>query len=422
MQRSPSPFTSLMRRLVGTTLALGLCAAPLPVLAAPPADEEAAPADGDAATVGGNVAILKFTGDDYKANEFRSRIQASLSEQGYTANFIKRSIDEAAKKNKCKASNDACLDRIAAYLNKNSKTAYDYYAWADVPVSGPATVTIYDIANKKKVVELEMVSSPNDYILTEVIGGAVAQRLVETQVGPETPTEQEQQILATLDEKPETAEEIAAREAKVQEAMAEAEGSFNANLDVGAQTVDLKEDFDELCRKGPRQDKEIEGDDGEVTKERDLRPACKRGPVFGYWQPRAWVALTLTLGSAATMATMYGLAAAARGEWAGARDDLQASGLSATDPNNRCDGDVCYEDLAGDVSAATAKIRTRAIVGDVFLGATVLLTGVLAVIIYQDREAARIYLQREKELKVLSNFRVAPVIGQTNGAALSFEF
>ena len=423
MKRSPSPFTSLMRRLVGTTLALGLMAAPLPVLAAPPAEE--APAEdaaGDAATVGGNVAILKFTGDDYKANDFRARVQGGLVDQGYTANFIKRSLDEAAAKNKCKPANDACLDKIGAYLNKNSRTAYDYYAWAEVPASGKATLTIYDIANKKKVVELALITSPNDFILAEVIGRAVGKRLAETQVAAEPATEEEKQILATLDEPAETPEEKAAREAEVNKAMEDAAGTFAAGLDVGPQEVDLKGEFDDLCRKGPREDKEIEGDDGEITKERDLRPACKRGPVFGYWQPRAWVALTLTLGSAATMGAMYGLAAAARGEWSTAKDNLAASGLSATDPNNQCDGDTCYEDLAGEVSNATAKIRRRAIVGDVFLGATVLLTGVLAVIIYQDREAARSYLQREKELKVLSNFRVAPVIGQTNGAALSFEF
>src|SRR5690606_11716030 len=153
----------------------------------------------------------------------------------------------------------------------------------------------------------------------------------------------------------------------------------------GEQTVDLRAEFKDFCRTGPREDKEVEGDDDEIIKERDLRPLCKRGPVFGYWQPRAWVALTLTVGSAAGMGIMYGLAAAARSDWRKAADALEASGLSDSDPNNSCDGDVCYADLAGEVSNATAQVRRRAIIGDVLLGSTVLLAGVLAIIIYQDR-------------------------------------
>ena len=421
MKRSSLP-TSIARRCVGLTLALGLSLAPLPTLAAPPA-EEATSGDADAgATVGGNVAILKFTGDDYKANDFRGRVQNALTEQGYTANFIKRSIDEAKDKNKCKDLTDSCLEKIGAYLNKNSSTAYDFYAWAVVPGDGTATIVIYDIAKKKKVVELSMLSSPQDYILPEVIGGAVARRLVESQSPAAGASEEEKQILATLDEPEETPEEIAAREAAVRDAMEEAGMGVGANIDVGAQAVDLREDFDEFCRTGKREDKVIEGDDGETSKERDLRPPCKRGPVFGYWQPRSWVALTLTLGSAATMGTMYGLAAASRGKWSTAKANLDASGLSATDPYDTCDGNTCYEDLAGQVSAASAEIRRRAIVGDVFLGATVLLTGVLAIIIYQDRQAAKDFIAHEKELRALSNLRIGPVFGESNGAALSFDF
>ncbi|PRP96719.1 hypothetical protein [Enhygromyxa salina] len=435
MKRPSSRPTLLARRFAGTTknlgvalgISVGLVVAPLPVLAAPPND--AAPADAPAeaeteATVGGNVAILKFTGDDYKANDFRGRVQAALSDQGYTANFIKRSIDEAAQKNKCKPSDTSCLDKIGAYLNKNTASTYDFFAWAVVPADGVAKVIIYDIANKKKVVDLSLTSSAQDYILPEVIGGAVARRLVETQVAPTPATEEELQILATLDEPEETPEEIAAREADLAKAMEQASMDYSAGVDVGEQTVDLKRDFKEFCRTGPREDKEVEGDDGEVSKERDLRPACKRGPTFGYWQPRAWVALTLTLGSAATMGTMYGLAAASRGKWNTAKQDLEASGLSDDDPTATCNADgVCYADLAADVSTATGQIRNRAILGDVFLGATVLLTGVLAIIIYQDRQAAKSFIAGEKELKALSNLRIGPVIGHdSKGAALSFQF
>jgi hypothetical protein len=422
MTRSIAPSTLLARRLIGTTLALGLATAPLPVLAAPPS-KDAAPAEPAAdQSVGGNVAILKFSGDEYQAPAYREKIQEALQGEGYTANFIKRSIEEAKDKNKCKSLDASCLEKIGAYLNKNSATAYDYYVWAEIPASGPGSVVVYDIAGKRKVTELELAVSYNDIIMVEVVGGAVAKRLVASQVPPTPATEEEKQILATLDQPAETREEIAAREQAIADAANAALTDANASLDAGEQAVDLKADFKEFCRTGPREDKEVEGDEGEITKERDLRPACKRGPVFGYWQPRAWVALTLTLGSAAGMGIMYGLAAAARSDWRDAKDRLDGSGLSATDPNQACADGVCYLDLAGDVSDATGQIRRRAIMGDVLLGSTVLLAGVLAIIIHQDRSAAKSYLAKEKELRALSNLRVAPVLGTTNGAAMSFEF
>jgi hypothetical protein len=426
---------SLLTQTLCVVLALGLAAAPLPTLAAPPPEEPASPEEVAAeeaalteatppeASGTGNVAILKFDGDAYKANDYRAKVQSSLSSRGYTANFIKRSIDEAAQKNKCKAVDAGCLEKIAAYLNKNSSTAYDYFVWATFPAEGEATLSIYDVKGKKLVVEMSMFTSANDFILSEVIGNSVASRLVDTQVPPAAATEQELAIIAILDEPKETPEEIAARDKALADAMNAASENFNANLDAGEQTVDLKADFKSFCRTGPREDKEVEGSDGEVTKERDLRPSCKRGPVFGYWQPRAWVALTLTIGTAATMGAMWGLAAASKSDWAKARDELNASGLSSTDPTKKCNADgVCYEDLAGAVSDATAHVRRRALIGDVFLGATVLLTGVLAIIIYQDRQAAKGFIAREKELRALSNLRVAPVFGRTNGLAMSFEF
>jgi hypothetical protein len=182
-------------RALSLVLALGLAASPLPALAAPPeegADAAAAPeADPAPAPTGtGNVAILKFDGDDYKANDFRARVQASLGALGYTANFIKRSIDEAAQKNKCKNVDAGCLEKIGAYLNKNSSTVYDYFVWATVPAEGTATLSIYDVKGKKTVVEMSMFTSANDFILAEVIGASVARKLLETQVPPSPATEE----------------------------------------------------------------------------------------------------------------------------------------------------------------------------------------------------------------------------------------
>jgi hypothetical protein len=420
MTRSIAPSTTF-RRLVGASLTLSLMAAPLPVFAAPPAGDEAAPAAAPA-TATGNVAILKFTGDDYQAGIYREKVQLSLQERGYTANFIKRSIDEAKDKNKCRNLDDACLEKIGAYLNKNSATVYDFYVWAEVPASGAGSVVVYDIKKKQKVVDFDLSVSYNDIILVEVIGKAIAKRVAESQVPAEPATAAEQEILATLDQPKETPEEIERRKADLLAAAEKAGADAAATADAGEQTVDLKAEFNDFCRKGPREDKEVEGDDGEMIKERDLRPACKRGPVFGYWQPRAWVALTLTIGSAAGMGVMYGLAAAARSDWKKAVDNLEASGLSDDDPNNSCNGDACYADLAGEVSNAGAQVRRRAIIGDVMLGTTVLLAGVLAIIIFQDRQAAKKYLANEKELRAISNLRVGPVFGPTNGAAMSFNF
>lgn len=426
MTRPSSLLTHLARQSLGVTLALGLAVAPLPAIAAqPPADEkaegegEAAPAD---ATVGGNVALLKFEGGA-NAETWRGKIKEALEGQGYVANGIKRSMQEAADRNKCKSINDKCREKVAAYLNKNSKTAYDFYVYAEIPDSGQGAIVIWDIAQNKVAAEIEILVAEQDYILAEVIAPTVAQRLAHYQVPPAEATAEEKEILAALDEPEKTPEELAAEQAEIEQAEQDALDAFRAGVDVGEQAVDLKNDFKDFCRTGPREDKEVQKPDGTVEKERDLRPACKRGPVFGYWQPRAWVALTLTIGSGITMGVMYGMAAAARSEWSDAKDTLDASGLSATNPNQSCDADgTCYEDLAGQVSEASSKIRRRAIIGDVFLGSTVLLAGVLAIIIYQDRSAAKGYISREKELRALSNLRVAPMLGEQNGAAISFDF
>jgi hypothetical protein len=421
MTRSIATPTSFSRRLVGATLTLGLVTAPLPVFAAPPEGGEAPAAEPAPATASGNVAILKFTGDDYQAGMYRERIQAALQAQGYTANFIKRSIDEARDKNKCRTLDNDCLEKIGAYLNKNSSTIYDYYVWAEVPATGSGSIVVYDVKKKQKIVDVDLALSYNDVILIEVVGAAIAKRVAETQVPPEPPTDAEKEILATLDQPKETPEEIEARKRDLDKVAEDAGRDAGASADAGEQTVDLKAEFKDFCRTGPREDREVEGDDGEMIKERDLRPACKRGPVFGYWQPRAWVALTLTIGSAAGMGVMYGLAAAARSDWRDAKDALDASGLSDNEPNS-CANGVCYADLAGEVSNASAQVRRRAIIGDVLLGSTVLLAGVLAIIIYQDRQAAKGFLKNEKELRAISNLHIGPVFGPTNGAAMSFEF
>lgn len=428
MTRPTSILTQFAHRTLGVTLAVGMAMAPLPVLAsAPPAEGDAAgdAAEAAPATVGGNVAVLKFTGDGAVFEAWRDKVKTGLEAQGYVANKIKRSADEAAAKVKCKdISSDTCLDKIAAYLNKNSKTAYDFFVFANLPDQGTGSLVIWDIANKKKAVDMAFSVTADDYILPEVVSGAVARKLSYYQQPPTAATDEEKSILATLDEPEKTPEEIEAEKKRLADAEAAAVAGYNESLDAGPQKVDLVADFEEFCREGKREDKEIANPDGTTTKERDLRPKCSRGPVFGYWQPRAWVALTLTLGSAATMGAMYGLAAASRSQWNDANTALTDAGVSGVDPGaaGDCSSGECYADLAGAASEASSQVRSRAIVGDVFLGTTVLLAGVLAIIIYQDRNDAKNFIAREKELRAVSNLQVAPVFGTTNGAALQFDF
>jgi hypothetical protein len=408
-----------MKRLTSFTLAFGLLTAPLPAFAAPPAGaapaEEAAPPPAAATTVGGNVAMLKFTGDAVNAEGFRGKVSGALETAGYAPVNLKPTIDSAADKNKCRKIDSACLEKIGPYLNKNAKTAFDFFVYGDIPATGTGKVVVYDIAKNKIVSETVINVVTDDYILPEVLGPAVARTLTHYQAPPAPATDEEKKIIATLDEPEKTAEELDAEAKLIAEREEEARKNYKQNLDVGAQTVDLRADFKEYCRTGKRQDKEVQQLDGSVKKERDLSPVCKRGPVFGYFQPRAWVALTLTIGSAAAMGAMYGLASVARSDWQSAKDALDASGFDRRDPNNQSDGDVTYADLAGQISQASTQIRKRAIVGDVLLGSTVLLAGVFAIIVYQDRSAAKGFIGEQKELKALSNLRVGP-------GSLSFDF
>lgn len=421
MSRQPSPFRRCLRSLSTTTVAASLAlsalvVAPAPAVAAPP-DE--APAE--AGEVGGRVALLKFDGE---GDDLRYSVQEALVNEGYEVTGVKQTASETGKKVKCKEVDEACEEKIAAYLEKNSKKKVDFYVYATVaPADGGTTsLIVYDIANKARVREFSFTKSAEDYIVALSLPGTIARSLVQHQRPLPAMTPEEQKIIDSLDEPEKTPEEIKADEARLEEIKKQQLAAYNSNLDAGPQDVDLRKDFKDFCRDGPREDKMIENPDGTTDRERDLRPVCKRGPVFGYWQPRAYVALVLASGGLVTTGLLYGLALGARGQWQSAVDDLEASGLSGTDPNNTCDGDVCYADLAGEVSASGQRVRNLALGGDIALGATVLLTGVLAIIISQDRAAAKNYISREKELRI-SDVRVGPMLGQDGGGlAASLRF
>ncbi|MEE9386682.1 MAG: hypothetical protein V3V08_24975 [Nannocystaceae bacterium] len=417
-----------LRSLTHAAVALALGVAPLPVMAAEPAEAEAAPAEGTGQILGGHVALLRFDGKTAWGRQLRSDLVESLQSVGFTTKGVNVALSKAAAKNKCEPTEADCLERIGKYLNKNAKTPFDYYLYAVIAGPGqPSTVAIYDIARAKPFLDVQVNYVDDDLILPIVLPGALA----ETAAGIQRPTpplsDEEKQEMATLDEPEKTPEEFAEEERILAAAKKAQQVQRAADPEAAAQEIDLKGGFKDLCREGPREDREEEQADGTKAKVRDLRPACGKGPFWGYWQPRAWVAASLAGVGALTAVGAYAMTMVARSEWKTAKSDLENAGVDPHDPDGRCnDSGQCYEDLAGQVSGASEVVRKRALMGDVALGATLLLSGVLVVIIGQDRTAARRYLATERELNV-SSLRVVPMIGGGDsgtavGAMTTFRF
>jgi hypothetical protein len=80
--------------------------------------------------------------------------------------------------------------------------------------------------------------------------------------------------------------------------------------------------------------------------------------------------------------------------------------------------------LAKEVASSGQRVRNLAIAGDIALGATALIGGLLVLTVIQDRDAARDYLQREKELNI-TNLHVSPIVSPgrgTYGFGAGFSF
>lgn len=434
MSRASSPSHRSLRPL--TQRGLGFAVAGFVALASVPGVAVAAPPKEDAAAgdgqgeVGGNVALLVFEGDADAASTLRYAAQTGLSEAGYNVVGVKQTLTVTAGKVKCKDIDEACQAKVAKYLTKNSKTAPDFYVYGTAGAPGtPSTVTIYDVKNEKVVDELNFIfDADSDMIAPIALPKAMGQAVVDYQDPPAPMTAEEAAIVAQLDEPEMTEEEKAEQERKLKEAQEASLRAYNSGLDVGAQRIDLKKDFDKVCRPKaePRKDVKTELPDGTVEVAKDLRPICERGPGVGYWQPRSWVALSLTVAAGATTGLLYGLAAGARSNWSSANDDLQGaldSGAAANDPADPA-ALAEYERLAGQVSADAQQVRNFALGGDIALGATLILGGVLGIIIWQDRQAARDYLEREAEMNI-SDLRVSPMADPKSGsygAGASFKF
>lgn len=412
-------------------LTSALLLAPLPVLAAPPA--EAAPPATPATTaepaaaptpmpLGGNVGLLKFEGAD--ADAWRFEVKTQLEDKGYRVTGVKKSYSEATAAAKCKGNDEACLAPVAAYLQKGTKTPFDFFVYAQLADHGEtAVVAVYDIKNGKLVRKMTFTRSADDLMAPLIVPRSVATSLVDYQAPPPPMSDEEKATLAALDEPAKTAEELAQEQKLLADAQEAARRAYNENLDVGAQSVDLRKDFKELCRTGKREDVYKETPEGErVLEARDYRPACKLGPTFGYFQARSWILFGLTsIGALATVGMYSGALGTRLGPYRGAKDDLDAAIDAGLDPNAPADADE-YANLAGEVSEYGHTVRNLALGGDIALGTSLLFGVVLVILIADDRKEAREALSRDKELK-MSDFRVSPIMGRgTYGVGAGFRF
>ena len=432
---------SNVERFLGFVLAGAVSLASMPVAAAgpakdaeePPPTQESQPA---ATEVSGTVALMRFSGPE-PSQQIRGTMQQVLEQEGLTVKGVALDVSQAATKVKCRGFRadkdpglveipDDCLAAIGKWLTSNPKTTADYIAYgqvADVEGVTQAQIVVYDIAKAERVADNPAVVTSDDLILPIVLPRSSAKELARHIVAPEPATEAEKKILAQLDEPPKTAEELAAERRKIEEAEAKAGQFGSGDVDLGGIGYDLKKDFKDFCRTGPRNKRDTKDDP------RDWRPKCDGGTFWGYWQPRTWVALGLTSGAFLTTAALYAVALAKRGPYKDAVDAVEAyeeevGGDASGSPYLTSSDDATYRDLALDVSQRGHEMRNFAIAGDVALGVSVLLTGILGIIIWQDRRDAKRALTEEKRLRALSGVRIGPMLGRggTQGAALGFQF
>ncbi|MGH1347380.1 MAG: hypothetical protein ACRBN8_37810 [Nannocystales bacterium] len=422
--KTSAPFASRILS-IAVTAAVGVAALPVaPASAAEALNLVVAPAKDAPSTDGKTVALMRFTGDP-KSTELRVDTQTALTEAGYTVTTVALDVADAAKRIKCKddPTSDGCLEALGKWLNNSPKTAADFIVFGNVD-PGPqkqAEIVVYAVAENKRVKTLRPMLGVGDLILPIVLGGAMGRTLDEHREPPAAATEEELNIIATLDEPEKTPEEIAAEEKALADAEAAAEDeAAGAAAAVADAEVDLKADFKDFCREGKRKKRESRDDP------KDLRPKCQRGAFWGYWQPRAWVALTLTGGAAIGTIAFYSAALAARGPYKDAVKSVDdytdgLGGDPSLDP--RLENDGRYVALATEVSSTGSTMRRRAVFGDAFLGGTVVLGAVLGIIIWQDRRDAKNFIQQEKSLRAVSDVRVSPILTRdTQGVGASFRF
>ncbi len=405
--------SSVSTRALCLAVAMGLS---LPEVAWAAAPAKAAPAP---ATDGKTVALLRFSGSS--ANDVRGGIQSTLEEKGYSIKSVALDLAAAAGKVKCKgeAGSVECLTAIGKWLNSNPKTAADYIIHGRYVAGAPNRVqlAVFDVGKGALVSSFDAALADGDLIGPHVLPPAVLQSMQDYLSPPPPATDDEKKLVAELDEPEKTQEEMEAEAraiAEAEQAAAQA-AAKGAEIDTTNIAVDLRADFKDFCRTGPRNKRKTKEDP------KDLRPKCQRGPIFGYWQPRAWVALGLTIGAGLGAVAFYGAALGARADYKKATDALDGylaavGGDPRRDPRFATHNGQSYDALATEVSRSGSVVKQRAIIGDVLLGTTVLLTGVLAIIISQDRGDAKAYIKQEKGLRAISGtVRVGPMLTRQGG-------
>jgi hypothetical protein len=423
----PTPVVRLARSSLSLAVTAAMIFASVPSAVAAPAKGKRGAAAAAATTDGRTIALVRFSGAG--GAEMRSSIQTHLQEEGFTVRGVALELADAAKKVKCRGepSGEDCLAAVGKWLNSNPKTAADFIVFGDVGEGqgAQADIGVYDIGKGTTVERFDVQMFEQDLILSITLPQAIGTSIAHHLEAPPPATEEEQQLLAELDEPEKTPEEIAAERRAIEEAQAQAAAAQqDVVIDTDAIEVDLKADFQDFCREGPRTKRKTREDP------KDLRPKCSRGSFWGYWQPRAWVALGLTSGAILGTGIAYGMALGARGPYKSAERELDSfvgtvGGDPRRDPNAQCNADgVCYDALATEVSRTGGIMRRRAFVGDMLLASSVLLTGVLAIIIFQDRSDAKNYIKQEKGLRAISStLRVGPIISaEQKGMGLGFRF
>lgn len=197
-----------------------------------------------------------------------------------------------------------------------------------------------------------------DLILPIVFPMALAERVEQRVDPPAPPSPAELEVLARLDEPPPPRGVPVVRTSTPAPApppppmtrpvvMKAPGGSID-------DAIDLRRDFEQVCRSGPRRRRTSPDDP------RDLRPSCRLGPTLGYVRPRTWVVASMFVAS--SVATGLAFRAERQG-------DLGAAG----------------QRTAGEWARATAAMT----------GAFGLSTVVLAI---TDRRQARRHLRDERWL------------------------
>lgn len=240
----------------------------------------------------GRVALLRLEHDPQPGAHLRTALHEALEAEGYAVTGIARTSSELAASLRCDAHTDACREAIARDLETQTKQRFDYYVWGEAPTPRLERFLVWDLARAAVVVEIEHSLGTQDYVWPLVFGPVLAARIRQLRE-PVVASEAELAALAALDDEPPM---------PPLPPLLVPGCSYPARLPIAQRRVDLDRDFEDDCRNSPRDDPAFGG--------RDLRPVCKRGPVFGYFQPASWTLLALSSASLLGMATSYTLATA----------------------------------------------------------------------------------------------------------------